>query len=176
MTPRTMCLLLTMQEHAEAGENKFMTDKKLSSQGKIAAQVVYEKERYDSFLTKAAAKLKKMEMKDKATWIEKQVAKSVNRDFKIRVGKIKAAQEREAPKKKGGKKRKSDGGEGKKKTKKQKKKPEDSDEDEDEDIDGGSVMDASVVDADASVIGESSIASIDDEQLTDSDDEDEDEE
>jgi len=167
MTPRTMCLLLSMQEHADAGEDKFMTDKKLASQGKVAAQVVYEKERFDSFLTKAAVKLKKVGMKEKAEEIEKFVVQSINRDFKIKASAIKAAQEREGKKKrKAGKKRKSDGAEGKKKKQKKAKKEEASDSDG-ADYDAGSVMDASVVDhTDSSVA-----ASIDDEQLTDSEEE-----
>ena len=97
MTPRTAGLLLTLQEKTEAGEGKFITDKKIESHGRIAAQVVFEKERMDNSLNKACLQLSSVGMEADRAWLEKQVVQSANRDFKIKTHSIKAAQEREAP-------------------------------------------------------------------------------
>ena len=77
MTPRTMCLLLAATEHVEVGERaddgkqaKTLTEKQLNAQGKVASEVVFNKERLDSFLSKASKQLKKAGLEDESEWLE----------------------------------------------------------------------------------------------------------
>uniref|UniRef100_A0A7S4RI37 Uncharacterized protein n=1 Tax=Ditylum brightwellii TaxID=49249 RepID=A0A7S4RI37_9STRA len=95
MTPRIMSLLLTVQEKSNAGDGKLLADSKIESHGRIAAQLVFEKEMSDTALLKMSAKLKAMGFEGEKAWLEKQVVASVSRDFRIKRNEIKAARERE---------------------------------------------------------------------------------
>ena len=181
MTPRTMRLLSATTEHlvqgdgSEGGTCKTLTEKQLNSQGKVAAEVVYNKERLDSFLSKASKQLKKMGLEDKSDWLDGHITKSDTRSFKIRTDQIEAAQRREMPQKKEKKRKAKAEGGGKKKAKKKKSKvASDGDSDDDDESMAGtaSVLDASVVDDDDVEMDDSTMASIDEED-TDSDDDDE---
>ena len=170
MTPRTMRLLLATTEHivqgdgSEGGACKTLTEKQLNSQGKVAAEVVYNKERLDSFLSKASKQLKKMGLEDKSDWLDGHITKSVTRSFKIKTDQIEAAQRREMPQKKEKKRKAKTEGGGKKKAKKKKSKAaDDGDSDDDDESMAGtaSVLDASVVDDDDEEMDDSTMASID---------------
>ena len=172
LTPRTGSLLLTLQEHTQTGEGKYMSDKKIASQGKIAADVVFEKERMDSFLTKACTRLKKLDLGETVEWLESQIVTSTNRDFKIRTDQIRKAQDRESnkTKKKGDKKRKSKDGELKKTSKKVKSESAAADDEED----GGEEEEDMEEDSEM-FVGDNSLAgSLEDEMTDDSDGNDDD--
>jgi hypothetical protein len=97
LTKRAMALLLTVQEKSDAGKGKWLAETKIVSQGKIAAQLVFEKERCDNALLKLALKLKADGHEMEYAGVETQVGTSVSRDFNIKTKEIKRAQEREAP-------------------------------------------------------------------------------
>lgn len=112
--PRTMNLLLTMQEMSKVGDGKMIANGTIESQGRVAALVVFELERRDNALFKMSAKLKADAKKSEGEWIETKVVESTTRDFKIKKKNLQAARDRErltrkkkkVPKKEKGKKKK----------------------------------------------------------------------
>ena len=176
MTPRTMCLLLAATEHVEVGERadggkKTLTEKQLNAQGKVASEVVFNKERLDSFLSKASKQLKKAGLEDESEWLEGHITRSDTRSFKIRAKDIAAAQAREAPQKKDKKRKaKTEGGSGKKP-----KNDIDASEDEDQSMaDTESVVAAEMVDDDIEEMDDSTMASIDEDEQDEGEEEEED--
>jgi len=95
LAPRTMNLLLTMQEMSKVGDGKMLADSKIESQGRVAAQVVFEQEKHDNALFKISAKLKAHHFENEGTWIETKVVESTTRDFKIKKKDLQAARDRE---------------------------------------------------------------------------------
>jgi len=182
MTPRTMCLLMATTEHLEVGDSveggrtKTLTEKQLNIQGKVASEVVFNKERLDSFLSKASKQLKKVGLEDESKWLEGHITRSDTRSFRIRANQIEAAQAREMPRKKEKKRKAKVEGGGKKKAKKKSKKVDD-DEDDQSMADTASVLAASVVDDGEEEMDDSTMASASmEEDSQDDDDEDEDDE
>jgi len=127
VSPRVMNLLLTVQEKSKIGgdDGRLLADSKIESQGRVASQLVFEKEKSDNALLKMSSKLKLQGNDRESTWIENQVVTSISRDFRIDKKKIKTAQESETK----GKKRKEATGDmpatqsSKKEKKKKKSKP-----------------------------------------------------
>ena len=175
MTPRTMCLLLAATEHVEVGERaddgkqaKTLTEKQLNAQGKVASEVVFNKERLDSFLSKASKQLKKAGFEDESEWLEGHITRSDTRSFRIKAKDIAAAQEREAPRKKDKKRKaKTEGGTKKKKSKK---KIDASEEEDDQSMDTASVVASVVDDDDDQEMDDSTMGSLDDDEQDEEED------
>ena len=115
-TPRIMNLLLSVQEKSEAGEGKYIADRRLESQGRVAAHVVFEKEKSDNALMKACKRMESLGLEKESSWLEGKVVVSTSRDFRIRQQLIKEARVREAPSKRGSNKTKDSSGSKRKST------------------------------------------------------------
>jgi len=101
--PRTLDLLLTMQEMSKAGDGKMLANTKIESQGKVAAQVVFEQEKFDNALLTMSEKLKTDGLLLDGKWIEKKVAdfgkESTTLDFRIKKDHLQVAKENRRGKK-----------------------------------------------------------------------------
>ncbi len=85
MTPRTMALLLTMQELLHSGHGKkYLAESKIRLHGRVAADVVFEKEKSDNALMKIISRLKTCGYEREYKWLEKKVVISTSRDFRIK--------------------------------------------------------------------------------------------
>lgn len=90
MTPRIMALLLTMQEMLKIGNGKMLAESKIQTHGRIAADVVFEKEKNDNSLIKLSLKMNACGHEKESKWLEKQVVSSCSRDFRIKKDALKA--------------------------------------------------------------------------------------
>ncbi len=95
---RVSALLLSLQEKQKTAGEKFLAENKIESHGKIAALLVFEKEKLDNSFLKVAAKLKQSGLKRESKWLENHIVANLNPDFSIK--RVAEAREREAPKKK----------------------------------------------------------------------------
>ena len=85
MTPRAMALLLTMQELLHTGNGKkYLAESKIRLHGRVAADVVFEKEKSDNALMKMISRLKSCGYEREYKWLEKRVVISTSRDFRIK--------------------------------------------------------------------------------------------
>ena len=126
LNAKTMALLSTLQEKKIDG-TKVLADSKISLQGRIAGQVVFEIERCDNELLKFSTKLKSKGYEDASSFLESKVSANTVRDFRIKRGEIQAARDRAVNSVKKKRKIKS---ETKKKKKRSKRKEIDNTEDE----------------------------------------------
>ncbi|KAL7455815.1 hypothetical protein ACHAWC_007336 [Mediolabrus comicus] len=136
--PKISALLLALSKQTTTKNGKYIAESKIESHGKIAALLVFEKEKLDNALLKVGAKLKSLGLEDESTWLEEQVVAVHSRDFEIKTDEVENAMAMEAPKERkkkaagAGSKRKVKSEPSKKDKKKKKQKAEELEEEEDE--------------------------------------------
>jgi len=121
----TLLLILQSQVTVESSGKKktqYVSESSIRSHGKIASDLVYEKEKFDLALGRVVTKCKIAKLETKQSFFAQNIVVLKNRDFKIKEGEVADAQKKEgeatAKKVKPEKKRKSEGGTPKKKKKK----------------------------------------------------------
>ena len=147
LNKRTMSLLLVLQGINRTKDGKVVADSKIIAQGKIAGQVVFEKEKTDSIILNLSAKLKSKGIN--SDFLKEKIIVSTHRDFKIQVHELQAARERTDKTNRKGQKAAP-----KKKSKKKSKKNEDlqtndaeSNRDEEQSLEEKSIVEDQSVDA-----------------------------
>jgi len=91
---RTAALLLTIEEATGGVGKKQLANGKISSQGRIAAQLVFEMERCDNAILKLSEKLKANGHVEEGELLQGLMVVSQIRGFRIKKGEMKAALER----------------------------------------------------------------------------------
>lgn len=92
---RVSALLLSLQEKQETTGGKLLAECKIESHGKIAALLVFEKEKLDNSLLRVGAKLKQSGLERESEWLENHIVANLNPDFIIK--RVAEAKKREAP-------------------------------------------------------------------------------
>lgn len=92
---KVSALLLSLQEKQKTAGGRFLAERKIESHGKIAALLVFEKEKLDNSFLKVGAKLKQSGLKRESKWLENHIVANLNPDFSIK--QVAEAREREAP-------------------------------------------------------------------------------
>lgn len=98
LQPRIAALLLVLQGKQQTSEGKYLAESKIESHGRVASQLVFEKEKLDNALLKMGATLKQAGLTERCEWLGKHVVTSADREFRIRD--VEQAKKREAPKQK----------------------------------------------------------------------------
>eukprot|EP00956_Cyclotella_meneghiniana_P020185 scaffold35328_cov62-Cyclotella_meneghiniana.AAC.4 len=98
LKPRIATLLHTLQDKQETVSGKYLAESKIESHGRIASQLVFEKEKLDNALLKVCSVLKQAGLEEESKWLSKHIVTSQDISFKVQ--NIAEAREREAPKKK----------------------------------------------------------------------------
>ena len=162
LMPKVSALLKNLQ-------GKFIAERKIESHGKIAALLVFEKEKLDNALLTVSTKLKQNGLVYESEWLEKHIIANNNPDFIIK--QVAQAKEREAPvsKKSAGSKRKAVAERSKKK-----KRVVSAEESDSDDVDGQSVIESvdACIDDDSDAISLSKLTAEMDEELNSDDDSD----
>ena len=167
LMPKVSALLISLQEKQQTG--KFIAERKIESHGKIAALLVFEKEKLDNSLLTVSTKLKQAGLVHESEWLENHIIANKNPDFVIK--QVAQAKEREAPvsKKSAGSKRKAVTERSKKK-----KRVAPAEESDSDDGDGQSVIESvdACIDDDSDAISLSKLTAEMDEELNSDDDSD----
>ena len=98
--PKISALLLALSKQTTTKDGKFIAESKIESHGKIAALLVFEKEKLDNALLKVGARLKSAGLEEESAWLEEQVVAVHSRDFDINTDEVENAMAMEAPKEK----------------------------------------------------------------------------
>lgn len=163
LMPKVSALLISLQG------GKFIAERKIESHGKIAALLVFEKEKLDNSLLTVSTKLKQAGLVHESEWLENHIIANKNPDFVIK--QVAQAKEREAPvsKKSAGSKRKAVTERSKKK-----KRVAPAEESDSDDCDGQSVIESvdACIDDDSDAISLSKLTAEMDEELNSDDDSD----
>lgn len=163
LMPKVSALLISLQG------GKFIAERKIESHGKIAALLVFEKEKLDNSLLTVSTKLKQAGLVHESEWLENHIIANKNPDFVIK--QVAQAKEREAPvsKKSAGSKRKAVTERSKKK-----KRVAPAEESDSDDGDGQSVIESvdACIDDDSDAISLSKLTAEMDEELNSDDDSD----
>lgn len=163
LMPKVSALLISLQEKQQS------IARKIESHGKIAALLVFEKEKLDNSLLTVSTKLKQAGLVHESEWLENHIIANKNPDFVIK--QVAQAKEREAPvsKKSAGSKRKAVTERSKKK-----KRVAPAEESDSDDCDGQSVIESvdACIDDDSNAISLSKLTAEMDEELNSDDDSD----
>ena len=169
LMPKVSALLISLQEKQQTTGGKFIAERKIESHGKIAALLVFEKEKLDNSLLTVSTKLKQAGLVHESEWLENHIIANKNPDFVIK--QVAQAKEREAPvsKKSAGSKRKAVTERSKKK-----KRVAPAEESDSDDCDGQSVIESvdACIDDDSDAISLSKLTAAMDEELNSDDDSD----